>query len=116
MLKNKLKINFLFWKINLFLFKLFTIPIDTAKVRLQLQGQKKAEVGASFVPKYKGMFHTITSIFKEEGLRALWKGIFAGLQRQIVFAGLRIGLYWPVKDTISGKLKEGQQPTLAQRI
>lgn len=83
---------------------------------MQLQGQKKAEIGPSFVPKYKGMFHTIGTIFKEEGLRSLWKGIFAGLQRQIVFAGLRIGLYGSVRDMICGKLKEGQQPTLAQRI
>jgi len=81
-----------------------------------LQGQKKAEMGPSFIPKYKGMFHTLGTIYKEEGLRSLWKGIFAGLQRQVVFGGLRIGLYGPVRDMICGKLKEGQQPTLAQRI
>lgn len=81
-----------------------------------MQGQKKAEVGPSFVAKYKGMSHAIVTIFKEEGLKSLWKGIFAGLQRQIVFAGLRIGLYGPVRDMICGKMKEGQLPSLAQRI
>ena len=73
-------------------------------------------MGPLFVPKYKGMFHALQTIVKEEGLRSLWKGIFAGLQRQIVFAGLRIGLYGPVRDIICGKLKEGQQATLLQRI
>lgn len=83
---------------------------------MQLQGQKKAEVGPTFQAKYKGMFHCIGTIFKEEGLRALWKGIFAGLQRQCVFAGLRIGLYGPVRDTICRDNKPGQQPSLLQRI
>ena len=73
-------------------------------------------MGPLFVPKYKGMFHALQTIVKEEGLRSLWKGIFAGLQRQIVFAGLRIGLYGPVRDIICGKMKEGQQATLLQRI
>lgn len=73
-------------------------------------------MGPLFVPKYKGMFHALQTIVQEEGLRSLWKGIFAGLQRQIVFAGLRIGLYGPVRDIICGKMKEGQQATLLQRI
>lgn len=62
------------------------------------------------------MFHTIQTIFVEEGFKSLWKGIFAGLQRQFVFAGLRIGLYGKVRDVICGKLREGQHPTLLQRI
>ena len=67
--------------------------MDTAKVRLQIQGQKKAELGASFVPKYTGLFNTIATIAREEGPLALWKGISAGIQRQVVFAGIRIGTY-----------------------
>jgi solute carrier family 25 uncoupling protein 8/9 len=73
-------------------------------------------MGANFKPKYDGMFHAIKTIFAEEGPRALWKGITAGLQRQIVFAGIRIGLYPNVRDAICGTLKEGQQPSLYQRI
>ncbi len=37
--------------------EIFTIPIDTAKVRLQIQGQKKAMEGAKYIPKYNGMVH-----------------------------------------------------------
>jgi solute carrier family 25 uncoupling protein 8/9 len=95
-----------------------TIPLDTAKVRLQIQGQKKAELGDAYIAKYKGMSHSLRTIFIEEGPKSLWKGIFAGLQRQCIFAGLRIGLYPTVRDFIVGTqaTKEGKLPTLPQRI
>lgn len=75
--------------------KLCTIPLDTAKVRLQLQ--KKAVAGdALTLPKYKGMLGTVATIAREEGLASLWKGIVPGLHRQCLFGGLRIGMYEPV--------------------
>ena len=73
-------------------------------------------MGKYFKAKYEGMFHAIKLIAKEEGVSSLWKGIMAGLQRQVVFAGIRIGLYPSVRDVICGKMREGQQPTLYQRI
>ncbi|ONK72136.1 uncharacterized protein A4U43_C04F16130 [Asparagus officinalis] len=77
--------------------KIFTIPLDTAKVRLQLQ--KKAVLGdVVTLPKYRGMLGTVSTISREEGVAALWKGIVPGLHRQCVFGGLRIGLYEPVKS------------------
>jgi solute carrier family 25 uncoupling protein 8/9 len=33
-----------------------------------------------------------------------------------VFAGLRIGLYVPVRTMIAGELKPGENPTLATKI
>ena len=45
------------------------------------------------MPKYTGLFNTIATIAREEGPLALWKGISAGIQRQVVFAGIRIGTY-----------------------
>jgi solute carrier family 25 uncoupling protein 8/9 len=33
-----------------------------------------------------------------------------------VFAGLRIGLYVPVRNLISGELKPGENPTLVTKI
>lgn len=71
-----------------------TIPLDTAKVRLQLQ--KKAVGDAAALPKYRGMLGTVATIGREEGVAALWKGIVPGLHRQCLFGGLRIGLYDPV--------------------
>lgn len=46
--------------------------------------------------KYKGLLGTVATIAREEGLAALWKGITAGLHRQFIYGGLRIGLYEPV--------------------
>lgn len=82
------------------LLQICTIPLDTAKVRLQLQ--KKALVGDGVVlPKYNGMLGTVGTIAREEGLSALWKGIVPGLHRQCLFGGLRIGLYEPVRKILS---------------
>ena len=72
-----------------------TIPLDIAKVRLQLQ--KRVPLGDSIaVPKYKGLLGTITTIAKEEGFFALWNGVVPGLHRQCLYGGLRVGLYQPV--------------------
>lgn len=91
-----------------------TIPLDTAKVRLQLQ--KKAVAGdVSSLPKYRGMLGTVGTIAKEEGLTSLWKGIVPGLHRQCLFGGLRIGLYEPVKDLYVGKDFVGDVP-LSKKI
>ena len=64
--------------------EIVTIPLDTAKVRLQVQG-----VGGQ----YHGMLHCVRTMAVEEGVGSLFKGLTAGLQRQMVFASLRIGLY-----------------------
>ncbi|KAJ7560699.1 hypothetical protein O6H91_04G141300 [Diphasiastrum complanatum] len=88
-----------------------TLPIDTAKVRLQLQG-KALEGGATLTPKYRGLFGTVATIAREEGASSLWKGIVPGLHRQILFGGLRIGLYEPVKSLYVGKDHVGDVPLL----
>lgn len=53
-----------------------TIPMDTAKVRLQLQKTAEGEV-----PKYNGLVGTAKTIAAEEGSLALWNGLTPGLQR-----------------------------------
>ncbi|KAF2288568.1 hypothetical protein GH714_008629 [Hevea brasiliensis] len=81
-----------------------TIPLDTAKVRLQLQ--KKAVAGEGLaLPQYR-----VATIAREEGLSALWKGIVPGLHRQCLFGGLRIGLYEPVKTFYVGSDFVGDVP------
>ena len=90
-----------------------TIPIDTAKVRLQIQSK---QADPSIKPKYSGFVGTLSTIAREEGFFSLYNGLTAGLQRQIVFAGLRIGLYVPVRTLIAGELKPGENPSLATKI
>lgn len=53
-----------------------TIPIDTAKVRLQIQGKN---MNPSVTPKYNGFLGTMKTISAEEGPRALYNGLSAGL-------------------------------------
>ena len=62
--------------------------------------------------KYKGLLHTISTVAREEGTLALWSGLTAGIQRQYVFASIRLGLYEPVRDWLSA----GRDPTLFIRI
>ncbi|CAN4128371.1 unnamed protein product [Withania somnifera] len=86
--------------------ELCTLPLDTAKVRQQLQKRAGSGEGAG-VSKYRGLLSTVATIAKEEGLLALWKGIIPGLHRQCVYGGLRIGLYEPVKALFVGSYYVG---------
>ncbi|KAA0704153.1 Mitochondrial uncoupling protein 2 [Triplophysa tibetana] len=76
---------------------LVTFPLDTAKVRLQIQGESNAASEAAVV-KYRGVFGTITTMVRTEGARSLYNGLVAGLQRQMSFASVRIGLYDSMKQ------------------
>ncbi|KAL2780926.1 mitochondrial brown fat uncoupling protein 1 [Daubentonia madagascariensis] len=80
-----------------------TFPLDTAKVRLQVQG----ECQTSGAIRYKGVLGTITTLAKTEGPMKLYSGLPAGLQRQISFASLRIGLY----DTVQEFFTTGKETT-----
>uniref|UniRef100_A0AAY4BN79 Dicarboxylate carrier UCP2 n=1 Tax=Denticeps clupeoides TaxID=299321 RepID=A0AAY4BN79_9TELE len=75
---------------------LVTFPLDTAKVRLQIQGEAKPADGT--VVKYRGVFGTITTMVRTEGPLSLYSGLVAGLQRQMSFASVRIGLYDSMKQ------------------
>ncbi|KAA8594690.1 hypothetical protein FQN60_011825 [Etheostoma spectabile] len=57
---------------------LITFPLDTAKVRLQIQGEMKGVEGI----RYRGVFGTISTMIRTEGPRSLYNGLVAGLQRQ----------------------------------
>lgn len=48
--------------------------------------------------KYRGVFGTIATMVRTEGPRSLYNGLVAGLQRQMSFASVRIGLYDSVKQ------------------
>ena len=97
--------------------ELVTLPIDTAKVRLQLlqrgaASASAAAAGSSAVgsaaagaasagaaaglaagPAGLGMVGALRLIVREEGARALYKGLWPAVHRQLVFASLRMGLY-----------------------
>ncbi|KXS19822.1 mitochondrial substrate carrier family protein [Gonapodya prolifera JEL478] len=63
---------------------LVTNPIDVCKVRMQLQGESR---------RYKGLIRGIPVIWREEGVRGLYRGLTAALLREASYSTLRMGLY-----------------------
>ena len=85
-----------------------TLPIDTCKVRLQLLRKSAAAGGSGGAPSL-GMLGMFRKVAAEEGVAGLYKGMVPALQRQLVFASLRVGIY----SEISERLKEPGQSTLS---
>ncbi|XP_061236797.1 putative mitochondrial transporter UCP3 isoform X1 [Bos javanicus] len=81
---------------------LLTFPLDTAKVRLQIQGENQVALAARSA-QYRGVLGTILTMVRTEGPRSLYSGLVAGLQRQMSFASIRIGLYDSVKQFYTPK-------------
>lgn len=48
--------------------------------------------------RYRGVVGTINTMVRTEGARSLYNGLVAGLQRQMSFASVRIGLYDSMKQ------------------
>lgn len=67
------------------------------KTRLQVSGD-----GTSGARNYKalGISGTVSTIFKEEGIAAFWKGIGAAWLREASYTSLRLGLYAPIKHAM----------------
>lgn len=63
-------------------------------MRLQLQ--------ATGPKTYNNMFHCIYTVAKQEGLKGLYKGLAPALLRQASYSSIRMGIYEPVRDVISG--------------
>lgn len=95
-----------------------TMPLDTAKVRLQLQSQAQGAQATVARAHYKGLVDCLGKMARQEGAASMWRGVTAGLQRQAVFAPIRIGLYEPVRNFYMGEeaVARGDLPTLGQKI
>ena len=72
-----------------------TLPIDTAKVRLQLNRSVAGSASST------GLIGTVATIARTEGLLALYKGFWPAIHRQLIFASLRVGLYGQVSTCYS---------------
>ncbi|KAI8607635.1 mitochondrial carrier domain-containing protein [Chytriomyces sp. MP71] len=98
----------------------FTNPFDTAKVRLQLQGQRaKASNSALGVAAgavkpaaadvYRNSFDAIYKILKNEGIRGIQKGLFPAVLKEGSKNFFRIGMYDPIMTLIHDP-KTGSSP------
>jgi len=77
-------------------------PIEVMKIRLQIQGELHH---ATATPKYRGLFHGIGVVVREEGIRGLYKGFTPALMREGLYASMRAGFYEPIKYLL------GEDPT-----
>ncbi|KAG4417809.1 hypothetical protein IFR04_009097 [Cadophora malorum] len=76
-----------------------THPFETVKIRMQLQGELQEK---ALQPRmYKGPFHGVTVIVKNEGLRGIYRGIGAAYIYQMILNGCRLGFYEPIRNTIT---------------
>uniref|UniRef100_T1IYK8 Uncharacterized protein n=1 Tax=Strigamia maritima TaxID=126957 RepID=T1IYK8_STRMM len=88
-----------------------TFFIDTTKTRLQIQGQKIDHAHSEL--KYRGMFHAIKKITKEEGVRALYSGIWPAVLRQATYGTIKIGIYYTTKKQL---IKKPEDETLLVNV
>jgi solute carrier family 25, member 34/35 len=68
-----------------------THPFETVKIRLQLQGELQAK--DAVIRKYKGVFHGVNVIIRNEGLNGLFRGIGSAYIYQLLLNGCRLGFY-----------------------
>ncbi|CAD7948869.1 unnamed protein product [Amoebophrya sp. A25] len=68
-----------------------TNPCDVVKIRNHQYGGEK----------YGNFFRTFRTVFVEEGVAGLLKGVSATVLRESTYSSVRMGLYEPIRDTIS---------------
>lgn len=87
--------------------KTSTAPLERVKILLQLQGMalKQRNPNAEAPPqlKYRGIWHTLTTTLKEEGLRGWFKGNGANVVRVVPVYALKFAFNDTFKDLIRGK-------------
>ena len=87
-----------------------TGPMDVIKTRLQAQG-KAGSGGGGGGTRYTGFFHALATIPREEGVRALWKGMLPRLVR--IPCGQAI--VWAVSDQITGAFEARARAALTAK-
>jgi len=91
-----------------------TFPIDTAKIRLQLQGS----TGDSRFTrtKYSGFVSCLQRVAGEEGASKLYRGLPPALLRQAVYGSIKYGLYYTSKDWFQVCLGLPEESTLLRLL
>jgi len=73
-----------------------SFPMDTSKIRLQVQGQIADSAMTDL--RYRGMFHTLCSIRADEGVRSLYNGVRFAALRQATYGTIRFGIFFNVQQ------------------
>ncbi|CAG8433907.1 12135_t:CDS:2 [Ambispora gerdemannii] len=78
----------------------FSNPWELVKTRLQLQGEL-ARASANSPKPYKNIFQAFYIISRYEGLRGVQQGLGPAYTYQLVMNGLRLGLYDPIRSSLT---------------
>jgi solute carrier family 25, member 34/35 len=76
-----------------------THSFETVKIRLQLQGELQAKQDAPRL--YRGVFHGVRVIFKNEGFKGLLRGLNCAYIYQVMLNGCRLGFYDPIRTHLN---------------
>jgi len=87
---------FLYGGVAAIIAEMITFPLDTAKTRLQLQGQVGWQGWKDL--KYRGTLQTVACIIREEGVATIYKGLSPAIVRQATYGTIKFGLYYSTKD------------------
>jgi len=96
-----------------------TLPLDMAKVRLQVQVASATPVGggvaAAAAPRYSGLFDVLYQVGSKEGPKGLWSGLAPALLRQVSYSSLTFMLFEPLLETVS-RGKKPEDITFIERL
>eukprot|EP00026_Physarum_polycephalum_P012012 Phypoly_transcript_12275.p1 GENE.Phypoly_transcript_12275~~Phypoly_transcript_12275.p1 ORF type:complete len:193 (+),score=4.62 Phypoly_transcript_12275:535-1113(+) len=76
-------------------------PMDIIKQRLQVQRSTGVEGVKEATLKYKGSFHALRTILKEDGVLGLYRGFFTALATYGPLVGIYFSMYEQLKFTIA---------------
>jgi len=79
-----------------------THGFETVKIRLQLQGELQSKKEA--VRLYKGVFHGVGVVFKNEGPKGLLRGLSCAYIYQMILNGCRLGFYEPIRTNLTNAM------------
>ncbi|XP_022820936.1 mitochondrial uncoupling protein Bmcp [Spodoptera litura] len=82
-----------------------TFPIDTTKTRLQIQGQKIDPRHVEL--RYTGMVDCFVKTSQQEGVKALYCGIWPAVLRQATYGTIKFGTYYSMKKWIAQHRADG---------
>jgi solute carrier family 25 protein 34/35 len=76
-----------------------THPFETVKIRMQLQGELQSK---GHQPQhYRGPFHGVSVIVRNEGIRGIYRGLGCAYIYQVLLNGCRLGFYEPMRNTVA---------------
>jgi solute carrier family 25 (mitochondrial thiamine pyrophosphate transporter), member 19 len=68
-------------------------PLDLARKRLQVQGPTRTRYIHRNIPEYRGVFHTLQTVFKNEGFRGMYRGLTVSLVKAAPASAITMWTY-----------------------